>query len=112
MCGTLLNDKNKISDYSIKVLEECMNRGAKIILNTSKSCIEILDYAKKINANYISCFSGNYVADKNKIYRNNCINVDACNEIIEQAKNNNEYLIIQCIIQCIDVSYRNRREKY
>lgn len=108
MCSTLLNDKNKISDYSIRVLEECKRNGAKILINTSQSYIETLDYSKKINANYISCFSGNYVADESTIYRNNCISVDACNEIIEQAKKNNENLIIQCI----DVAYRNRKEKY
>lgn len=108
MYKTLLNDKNEISDYSIKILEECKKKGAKIILNTFLSYKDVLKFIEKLNPNYISCFGGNYVFDSKFVYRNNYINSEAYNEFIKYAKDNSKNIIVQLL----DRTYRNRKEKY
>lgn len=63
--GTLLNDDKRITDYTIKVLKECKKQGCKIVINTARSLRRTIKYADIIEADYIVCFSGNYVCDRN-----------------------------------------------
>lgn len=108
MCGTLLNDNNEVSDYSIKIFEECKKKGAKIILNTFLSYADILQFVEKLNPDYVSCFGGNYVFDSYNVYRNNYINNEAYNEFLEYAKENSKNIIALLL----DKTYRNRKEEY
>lgn len=108
MCGTLLSDNNEVSDYSIKIFEECKKKGAKIILNTFLPFADISQFVKKLNPDYVSCFGGNYVFDTYNVYRNNCINNEAYNEFLEYAKENSKNIIALLL----DKTYRNRKEEY
>ena len=83
LIGTLLNNEEKISDYTKKVLNNCKNKRSKIIINTSQNYIKTLKVINEINIDYLSCFSGNYIASKNKIYRENYLSLFISNEIMK-----------------------------
>lgn len=106
--GTLLDDDNKINDYTIKVINACKINGAKILINTSHSYSEALEYVKLINPDFISCFNGNYIISESEIYKSNPISLNASKNIIDIIKKQNDYVILECI----DGAYRNRPTKY
>ena len=105
---TLLDDDLKIDDYTIKVIEECKNKGSKILINTSHSYNEVLKYKKIINPDFISCFNGNYILSDENIYFSNPLKKGEVKEIIDEVLKNDDLFIIECL----NTSYRNRIDKY
>ena len=105
---TLLNDDLKIDDYTIKVIEECKNKGSKVLINTSHSYNEVLKYKKIIKPNFISCFNGNYIFSDEHIFFCNPLNKIEVKKIIDEVVKNNDLFIIECL----NTSYRNRIDKY
>lgn len=69
---TLLHSNKEISEYSKAILKKCQKLGCKIVVNTARSYIRTVDYAKQINADFICSFNGNFVCDRedNIIYYN------------------------------------------
>ena len=62
---TLLRSDHTISNYTLKVLKKCQEKGAKIALNTVRGYDSAIGVAKQINADYINLERGNLVVDKN-----------------------------------------------
>ncbi len=60
---TLLTDDLRVDDYTIDVLRQCKAKGYKIAINTIRSLTRSIPVAKIIEADYINCFSGNYIAE-------------------------------------------------
>lgn len=86
--NTLLHSDKSISDNSKAILEKCQKLGCKIVVNTARSYIRTIDFAKQINADYICSFNGNFVCDKydNIIYYNH-IPENNSRAVIEEISN-------------------------
>ena len=108
LVGTLLNSEEKISDYTKKILNNCKNENSKIIINTSQNYITTLKMINEINIDYLSCFSGNYIVSKNKVYKENYLPSFISNKIIKLLKEKK----IDFIVECLNKTYRSRRKKY
>ena len=69
---TLLHSDKTISEYSKTILDKCQKLGCKIVVNTARSYIRTVNFAKQINADFICSFNGNFVCDgeENIIYYN------------------------------------------
>ena len=69
---TLLHSDKTISEYSKTILDKCQKLGRKIVVNTARSYIRTVNYARQINADFICSFNGNFVCDRedNIIYYN------------------------------------------
>lgn len=82
---TLLHSNKEISEYSKAILKKCQKLGCKIVVNTARSYIRTVDYAKQINADFICSFNGNFVCDRddNVIYYNP-IPIEISKNIIEE----------------------------
>lgn len=76
--GTLLTDDKKISSYTLEVLKKCQKRGCKILINTSRSYIRTLEISEMLNADYTSCFNGNYVFSKDEVLHKKCLGKNIC----------------------------------
>lgn len=69
---TLLHSDKTISEYSKITLKKCQTLGCKIVVNTARSYIRTVNFAKQIDADFICSFNGNFVCDKedNVLYYN------------------------------------------
>lgn len=69
---TLLHSDKTISEYSRIILDKCQKLGCKIVVNTARSYIRTINFAKQINSDFICSFNGNFVCDRedNIIYYN------------------------------------------
>ena len=85
---TLLNSQGLLSEKTIDILKKCKQRGDIIVINSARSLIRTIEIAKKLDADYINCFHGNLVVDKNgKILHSNKFNLkDAGNLIADFQK--------------------------
>ena len=63
---TLLKSDGSLSERTVAVLKKCKEKGHKIVINSARSLLRSLPIAKEINADYINCFFGNLVVDKNE----------------------------------------------
>lgn len=106
--GTLLTDEKKISNYSLAVLKKCQKHGCKILINTSRSYIRTLEISEILNADYTSCFDGNYIFSKGGVLYKECLEKSICEEIINIAL----YKNIKIIVDKIDGAYRNQIKEY
>lgn len=82
---TLLHSNKTISEYSKAILKKCQELGCKVVVNTARSYIRTVDFAKQINADFICSFNGNFVCDSedNVIYYNP-ISTEVSKNIIEE----------------------------
>ena len=76
MDGTLLDDRNQISDYTVSVIKEFQNKGGIFVINTGRSYVSSAKILKKagISCDYI-CLSGAAIYDAN----GNCVLNDVMN---------------------------------
>lgn len=87
--NTLLRDDNTISDYTKRILSECKKLGCKIAVNTARSYIRSIKISKEIDADFISCFCGNYVCDlKDDVIYNNPFELDKSKKIVNYFNDN------------------------
>ena len=63
---TLLKSDGTISEKTKQVLKKCKENGHKIVINSARSLLRSLPIAKEIDVDYINCFFGNLVVDKNE----------------------------------------------
>lgn len=82
---TLLHSDKSISEYSKIILKKCQELGCKIAVNTARSYIRTVDFAKQIEADFVCSFNGNFVCDKddNVIYYNP-ISSEVSKNVIEE----------------------------
>lgn len=62
---TLLNSEGKLTQKTIDTLQRCKKRGDIIVINSARSFVRSEKYANLVNADYINCFYGNLIVDKN-----------------------------------------------
>ncbi len=103
--NTLLHSDKSISDNSKAILEKCQKLGCKIVVNTARSYIRTIDFAKQINADYICSFNGNFVCDKydNIIYYNH-IPENNSRAVIEEISKYTKHIVNEGLYAsfCID----------
>ncbi len=70
---TLLDSNGNISDDTIAVFKKCKEKGHKIVINSARSLIRSKASAEAIGADYINCFYGNLIVDRDghEIYSRN-----------------------------------------
>lgn len=84
---TLLNSDIKISEYNKEILTKMQNLGHKIMISTLRSLKRTKNFAKELNADYVSCFLGNLCLTRDgKIVRNNPLNIQNFSNIISDFK--------------------------
>lgn len=105
--GTILNSNKCISNYTLDVLKKCQKLGFKIFINTSRSYLNTLELSVKMNADFVSCFNGNYIYSKKTIYKNS-FSKNVFNSLINIIIRNK----LEVIVECIDGTYRNKIEAY
>ena len=62
---TLLPKNQKLSDYTIKILTECQQKGHKIVFSTARSIQVAMPVYKQIKADYMVLNGGSSIYDKN-----------------------------------------------
>lgn len=84
---TLLNSNLQVSSYSLQILKKLQAKGHKIMVSTLRSLVRCKDYARQINADYVSCFLGNLLLDgQGKILKNDCLKFNDFSQIISDFK--------------------------
>ena len=61
---TLLTSEGIITQKTIDVLKKCKQRGDKIIINSARSLVRSKEFADLVDADYINCYYGNLIVDK------------------------------------------------
>lgn len=91
---TLLNDERAISEHSKKVLRICQGMGHKVVISTARSYIRTVEYAKMLNADFISSFSGNFICDSNdKVIYSEAINSEVSKKVITEVSRQKSRII-------------------
>lgn len=62
---TLLNEEGKLTEKTVSYFKNLDKTKHKVIINSARSLIRSVPFAKAINADYINCFYGNLVVDSN-----------------------------------------------
>ena len=84
---TLLNSNLQVSSYSLQILKKLQAKGHKIMVSTLRSLVRCKDYARQINADYVSCFLGNLLLDgQGKILKNDCLKFNDFLQMISDFK--------------------------
>ena len=93
---TLLNKKKEVSEYTLKVLNECKKKGHKLIINTARGHHATFDLIDLIKPDYSVVNAGALIYDKNlDVVYDNPISVDIVNKVIERIKDNASIITIQ-----------------
>lgn len=91
---TLLSDERTISDCSKKVLRTCQELGHKVVISTARSYIRTVEYAKALNADFISSFSGNFICDSNdSVIYDQAIESETSKKVINEIARQNGRII-------------------
>lgn len=61
---TLLTSKGELTEKTKQVLNRCAKEGHTIIINSARSFLRSVKFAKDTHAKYINCFHGNLIVDK------------------------------------------------
>lgn len=89
--GTLLNNKNTISEYTSSILNKLDNLGIKIVIATGRSYSSLKPKIKKLKLEHpVVCYNGAMIRNgkNDEILYNSTIPVDITKELIELSRQN------------------------
>lgn len=88
MDGTLLNSQKKISPETIAAIQEAMNQGVIVIMNTGRGIAELTEYLEILDIPYVNSVSGALVCDRKKdcVVYSRELEIDTVKALLEIAK--------------------------
>lgn len=101
---TLLRRDKQISDFTLKVLNECKKQGHKIVFNTARSFLATKPVINIVNPDYCILNGGSLIYRGEEMIFENTINFVTTNEIIDILK---ELKITQFSIETTNGLYSN-----
>ena len=82
---TLIREDWTVSERTVKVFEKCKKNGHVVVVNSARSYLRSKPIADKIGADYVNCFYGNAVVDKNgKVLASRALKKDDLRLVVEE----------------------------